>query len=194
MSGDQLFKLAAEPAIDVVKAIEPGQLGAQTPCAEFDVRKLLNHLLFWGPSLEGAARKESVPPPAAAESDVDLPADWQPELIAHLEKLSASWSDPAAWEGNTHMGGPTEMPASLVGGMVIGEIVVHAWDLAVATGQNPEWDEDVLRFIHKEVEAGAQQGRDMGVYGPEVPVPADAPALHRILGLTGRFPSGEQPA
>jgi uncharacterized protein (TIGR03086 family) len=87
------------------------------------------------------------------------------------------------------MGGPTEMPASLVGGMVIGEIVVHAWDLAKATGQNPEWDEDVLRFIHKEVEAGAQQGRDMGVYGPEVPVPADAPALHRILGLTGRDPS-----
>jgi uncharacterized protein (TIGR03086 family) len=189
MSGDQLFKLAAAPVIDVVRAIEPDQLGAQTPCAEFDVRKLLNHLLFWGPSLEGAARKESVPPPAASESEVDLPADWQPRLIAHLAKLSGSWSEPAAWQGNTHMGGPTELPASLVGGMVIGEVVVHAWDLATATGQTPEWDEEVLRYIHKEVEAGAQQGRDMGVYGPEVPVPADAPTLHRILGLTGRTPT-----
>jgi uncharacterized protein (TIGR03086 family) len=188
MSGDQLFKLAAEPVIDVVRGIRPDQLGAQTPCAEFDVRKLLNHLLFWGPSLEGAARRESVPPPAAAESDVDLPEDWQPKLIAHLEKLAASWSVPGAWDGNTHMGGPTEMPASLVGGMVIGEIVVHASDLARATGQHPAWDAEVLQFIHKEVEAGAQQGRDMGVYGPEVSVPADAPLLDRILGLTGRDP------
>jgi uncharacterized protein (TIGR03086 family) len=190
MSGDQLFKLAAEPVIDVIRGIEPGQLGAPTPCTEFDVRGLLNHLLFWGPSLEGAARKQSVPPPAAAESDVDFPDDWQPRMIAHLEKLSASWSEPAAWQGTTHMGGPTEMPSSLVGGMVIGEIVVHACDLARATGQNPEWDEQVLQYVHKEVEAGAQQGRDMGVYGPEVPVPADAPTLHRILGLTGRDPLG----
>ncbi|MBP2321950.1 uncharacterized protein (TIGR03086 family) [Kibdelosporangium banguiense] len=188
MSGDQLIKHATAPVIDVVRGITPDQLGAATPCAQFDVRKLLNHLLYWGPSLEGAARKESVPPPTVPESEVDLPADWQPKLVAHLETLTASWSDPAAWEGTTHMGGPTEMPAALVGGMVVGEVIVHATDLARATGQNPEWDDEVLAYVYKDVEAGAQQGRDMGVYGPEVPVPADAPLLDRILGLTGREP------
>lgn len=189
MSGNHLFKYATAPVIDVVNGIRPEQLGAPTPCSEFDVSKLLNHLLYWGPSLEGAARKETVSPPVIPESEMDIPADWRPKLVAQLEKLTASWSEPSAWEGTTHMGGPTELPAALVGGMVTGEIVVHGSDLARATGQPLEFDHDLLAYVHKEVESGAEWGRDMGVYGPEVPVPADAPLLDRILGLTGRDPN-----
>ncbi|SMC95344.1 TIGR03086 family protein [Kibdelosporangium aridum] len=189
MSPDQLFPYATGPVIDVVNGIKPDQLGEQTPCSDFDVSRLLNHLLYWGPSLEGAARKETVPPPVTPESEVDIPDDWQPKLVAQLAKLTESWSDPAAWEGTTHMGGPTELPAAMVGGMVTGEIVVHGSDLARATGQSIEFSEDLLAYVHKEVESGAEWGRDMGVYGPEVPVPADAPLLDRILGLTGRDPN-----
>nr|WP_083466453.1 TIGR03086 family metal-binding protein [Kibdelosporangium sp. MJ126-NF4]CTQ93806.1 hypothetical protein [Kibdelosporangium sp. MJ126-NF4] len=189
MSPHELFKNATAPVIDVVNGIKPDQLGAPTPCSDYDVSKLINHLLYWGPSLDGAARKEIVPPPTAPESEVDVPGDWQPKLVAHFERLAEAWSDPAAWEGTTHMGGPTELPAALVGGMVAGEIVVHGTDLARATGQPLEFDEALLAFLHKEVEANVEWGRDMGVYGPEVPVPADAPLLDRILGLTGRDPN-----
>lgn len=194
MSGDQLITLATGPAIDVVKNIDPGQLGTQTPCAEYDVRKLLNHMLFWGPSLEGAARKESVPPPAAAESEVDLvDEDWRAKLVALLEQVTESWRNPAAWEGSTHVGGPTEMPASMIGGMVLSEVIVHTADLAQATGQNPVWDKELLDFVHGHIEATAQMGRDMGAFGPEVAVPEGAPTLDRILGLTGRAPIGVAP-
>jgi uncharacterized protein (TIGR03086 family) len=189
MSHDHLIKLATGPVMEVVRAIGPDQLSAPTPCGEYDVRKVINHLLYWGPSLDGAARKETVPPPATPEPDTDLTGNWRPDLLAHLAKLTESWGEPDAWEGVTHMGGPTEMPASLVGGMVVGEVLVHGWDLARGTGQHPEWDEDLLAYVHKEVEANVQWGRDMGVYGPEVPVPADAPLLDRILGLTGRDPA-----
>ncbi|MCE7005194.1 TIGR03086 family metal-binding protein [Kibdelosporangium philippinense] len=189
MSPDQLFRYATGPVIDVVNGTTPDQLGEPTPCADFDVSKLLNHLLYWGPSLEGAARKETVPPPVTPEYEVDLPADWQPKLVAHLQKITESWSDPAAWEGTTHMGGPTELPAAMVGGMITGEIVIHGKDLARATGQQLEFDEALLVYVHKEVESGVEWGRDMGVYRPEVPVPADAPLMDRILGLTGRNPS-----
>ncbi len=190
MSGDQLIGRAIAPVVQIVRNIKPDQLDAPTPCAEFDVRRLVHHLLFWGPSLEGAARKVAVPSPAEAESDLDLTqGDWVGDLVAQLERIAAAWSVPQAWQGTTHMGGPTEMPAPLVGGMVLGETLVHGWDLARGTGQQAAWDDDILDYVHREVEATADMGREMGIYGPEVPVPADAPLLHRILGLTGRRPA-----
>jgi uncharacterized protein (TIGR03086 family) len=180
---------AADAMAAIVRTISPDQLANPTPCAEFDVRALVNHLLFWGPSLEGAGRKESVPPPAAAESDVDLTAgDWRGDLLAQLGRVVEAWP-PASWEGTTRMGGPTELPASMIGDMLIGELVVHGWDLAQATGQRLDLPADMLTDLHGSVAAGAEQGRAMGVYGPEVEVAADAPALHRILGLTGRDPN-----
>jgi uncharacterized protein (TIGR03086 family) len=190
MTNTELIARAAAPLVEIIPNIKPDQLTAPTPCAEYDVGRLVNHLLFWGPSLEGAARKESLPPPAEAEADVDLTAgDWAAALEAHLERTAAAWSEPGAWDGSTRMGGPTELPASMIGGMVVGELVVHGWDLARATGQHPAWDDDLLRYLHEEVAASAEQGREMGIYGPEVAVPASSPTLDRVLGLTGRNPA-----
>ncbi|MFC4858223.1 TIGR03086 family metal-binding protein [Actinophytocola glycyrrhizae] len=169
---------SADALADIVRAIKPGQLTDPTPCAEFDVRELVHHLLYWGPSLEGAARKENVPP-----SDVET-ADWRGALLAQLTRTVAAWAPASAWEGTTSMG-----PARVVGEMVVGELVVHAWDLARATGQSLDLPADLLAYVYDGVAAGADQGREMGLYGPAVPVPPDAPVLDRILGLTGRDPA-----
>ncbi|MGH8794737.1 MAG: TIGR03086 family metal-binding protein, partial [Stackebrandtia sp.] len=131
MSETQHAARAAETFADVVADVKPDQLSAQTPCAEYDVRKLVNHLLFWGPVLEAAARKETVAPRAEAEADVDLTqGDWAGALQAQARRVAAAWSRPEAWRGATRMGGPDEMPAPLIGGMVVVELVVHGWDLA----------------------------------------------------------------
>jgi uncharacterized protein (TIGR03086 family) len=189
MSREQLIDKAVATALPVVENIKPDQVGEPTPCTEFDVRKLVNHLLFWGPSLNAAARKEPVPTPAAAESDVDLTTgDWAADLAAVLRDRAEAWREPAAWTGTTTLGGPQEMPAEMIGAMVLGETVVHTWDLARATGQAPSWDDEVLEFIHADLLQSSQLGRDMGIYGPEVAVPADAPLIERIIGLTGRTP------
>jgi uncharacterized protein (TIGR03086 family) len=181
---------AAAPVIAMAGRITPDQLAAPTPCAGFDVRRLVNHLLFWGPSLEGAGRKEAVAPPAASEHDVDLTGEaWAADLAGQLERIVAAWSHDAAWEGTTRMGSPMELPASLVGGMVVGELVVHGWDLARATRQPFVADDDVAAYTHDEIAKNAEQGREIGVYGPVVRVAATAPALHRLLGLTGRDPA-----
>ena len=181
---------AAEAMAAVVRVITPDQLTNPTPCTEYDVRKLVNHLLFWGPSLEGAGRKESVPPPAAAEADVDLTAgDWRGDLLAQLDRTAKAWAPPPAWEGTTYMGGPHELPAAMIGDMITGELVVHGWDLAQATGQRLDLQADLLTHLLDAVAEGAEQGRAMGIYGPEVPVPARAPTLDRILGITGRDPA-----
>jgi uncharacterized protein (TIGR03086 family) len=189
MSREQMIDQAVATALEVVENIKPDQLDAPTPCAEFDVRKLVNHLLFWGPPLAGAGRKEQVAPAVEAEPQVDLTAgDWAADLTAHFRTLASAWGEPSAWTGMTSVASPAEMPAEVIGAMVVSEVVVHTWDLARATGQAPTWDDELLAFVHADVAATAPEGRAMGLYGPEVPVPADAPLIDRIVGLTGRTP------
>lgn len=180
-----LVARAAEPLIGLVETIDADALSARTPCAEFDVRALLHHLLVWGPVLEACGRKDVVAP----AEDADLVAgDWRATLEAQLHRLVATWSAPSAWAGTTSIGGPDPLPAAMVGGMVVGELVVHGWDVGRAVGRSPSWDQDVIELLHREVAATAPMGREADVYGPEVPVPATAPTLRRLLGLTGRDP------
>lgn len=184
-----LVALAAAPISELVRGLDPARLTSPTPCAAYDVRALLHHLLYWGPALTAAARKEPAAPPATTEAELDLVVgDWRGALDGVLADQVAAWSDPAAWSGTTSVGGPGELPAAMVGGMTVGELVVHGWDLGRSLGVRPAWDAAVLEFVHREVTATAEMGRDMGVYGPEVPVADTAPTLHRLLGVTGRDP------
>src|SRR5579883_2298420 len=81
MSEIKFVARATDSFREIVGNIKVKQLRARTPCADYDVRGLMNHLLFWGRSLAGAAGKESVPPPAANETEVDLTAgDWAAAL------------------------------------------------------------------------------------------------------------------
>jgi uncharacterized protein (TIGR03086 family) len=178
MQESSLIALAVPPTLAVVRGIPSDRLDAPTPCADWTVQQLVDHQLEWGPALVAAARKELVPP-GRVEGD---------SLEAHFAALVEAWGEPAAWAGVTRVGGPTELPATMIGGMVLAEVVVHGWDLAVATGQAVEWPADLLEFVHEEVAKTAEQGRQMEVYGPAVAVPDDAPLLDRILGLTGRDP------
>ncbi|MFD0580705.1 TIGR03086 family metal-binding protein [Dactylosporangium darangshiense] len=171
-----LLREAALGMLAVVDRVGAGDLGAPTPCAGWDVAALRGHLLEWGPALEGAARKESVPPGAAYDS-----------LREQVTRLAEAWGEPAAWAGTTRMA-TVELPAEVVGGMVLGEFVLHGWDLARALGLPVTWDDEVLRLLYAEVARSADQGRSMGVYAAEVPVPSGASLLARTLGLSGRDP------
>ncbi|WP_432988487.1 TIGR03086 family metal-binding protein [Dactylosporangium sp. CA-233914] len=176
MEKHTLLPAAAPVLLEIVDRIEPSDLDRPTPCGEWDVRGLVAHLLEWGPPLEGAARKESVPPGAVHDS-----------LRTQVSRLASAWGEPAAWAGMTSMGS-IELPADLVGGMVLGEFVLHGWDLARALGAPIGFDDEVLRLTYAEVERSADQGRTMGVYGPEVGVPQDAALFDRVLALSGRDP------
>jgi len=177
MREHELIALAAPPTLAVLRAIRADQLTAPTPCADYTVQDLLDHLVYWGPGLARASR----------HSDGVAPPGGDP-LERQIEQLVAAWSVPAAWQGMTSMGGPHEMPARMIGAMAIGELVVHGWDLARATGQQATWDETLIAFLHDEVAKTAELGREMQAYGAEVPVPGTAPTLDRMLGLTGRDP------
>ena len=133
--------------------------------------------------------------PLALRGAVEAHADsldpaWRSELPARLDALAAAWRDAAAWEGVTTVGGAS-LPAAAMGGIALNEVLVHGWDLAVATGQDyrpdPAAVEACLQLVIGLNQPGNEELRN-GQFGPVVPVPAAAPALDRRLGLAGRSP------
>lgn len=85
--------------------------------------------------------------------------------------------------------GSSAMPAAMVGSMMTAEFVIHGWDLAAATGQPYDPPAEVVRAAIAGVEPMLDMGREGGWYGAEVTVEDCAPALHRLLAMTGRDPS-----
>src|SRR5439155_9699757 len=122
------------------------------------------------------------------DPDADLVVgDWQERYAQQLASLVEAWAEPAAWTGTSRMVG-TDGPAALYGGMVLGEFVLHGWDLARATGQELACDDAIALATYEATAPIAEQGRSMGIYGPEVQIGPDAPPLWRALALSGRDP------
>ncbi|WP_328604920.1 TIGR03086 family metal-binding protein [Amycolatopsis sp. NBC_00345] len=163
-------------------------LAVPTPCSGYDARALLNHLLYWGPWLAAAGRREEYAP-AVQEAEAGLVDDgWLAALRKQTGVLVEAFEPAAAWAGTVTFGS-SEMPAAAVGDMVLGEFVLHGWDLARASGA--AWtcpDDAAAAVLAAAVEMGPV-ARSMGVYGPEVPVDSAAPVLDRALGAAGRDPA-----
>ncbi|WP_245817150.1 TIGR03086 family metal-binding protein [Geodermatophilus saharensis] len=174
----------------VVAGIRDEQLTAPTPCEGTTVAGLLDHLTGLTHAFRMAAEKTPVEGAASADPG-HLPADWRTRIPAQLDALAAAWRDPAAHEGTARAGG-VDMPAGVAAVVALDEVVVHGWDLAVATGQPYDVDDAAAEACRAFAESFGDD-RPPGLYGPVVPVPADAPALHRLLGATGRDPSWRPP-
>jgi uncharacterized protein (TIGR03086 family) len=180
------------PAATQVSRLAAGvgddQLARPTPCTQWPVAVLLSHLVGLSEAFTAAAEKRPFPGDAAAIPP--LPSDWRPRLDANLDAVVAAWRDPAAWDGEASAGGVT-MPAEVMGVVALDELVLHGWDLAVATGQ--EFDVDpadvqaCLGFAEAMSQPGDEASRE-GLYGPVVSVPAGAEEFTRLLGYAGRDP------
>lgn len=182
---------AAQALIDIASAVKPDQLTAPTPCGDWDVRDLVNHLILWsGIRAARAARKEAPPADDPTNDSTDFTGDggWADLLAKEISAAVAAWERPRAWEGDTGLAGGS-LPASTIAGMIFGEYALHGWDLARATGQEFRCDDDVAAALLAYVEGMAEPGRQYGVFGDAVPVPDDASVLDRALALSGRDPA-----
>ena len=177
----------------VVHGVRDDQLTAPTPCPDYTVGDLLDHVHGLASAFTMAARKQSLPGGDQAPSgDASrLPDDWRTAIAVRLDALAEAWHDEAAWEGTATVAGVT-MPGPALAAVAVDEVVVHGWDLAVATDQRLEVDETSLAVAAGFVEAlsGPEQAQvRAGIFGPVVPVPEDASPLDRLLGGTGRDPA-----
>lgn len=85
--------------------------------------------------------------------------------------------------------GPTTL-AETFDGFMSPDLLVHTWDIARAAGleQYQPMPDDEVERVHARLGSLGDAIRQAGAFGPEVPVPEDAPAQHRFLGYIGRQP------
>jgi uncharacterized protein (TIGR03086 family) len=183
---------AADAAARTVANVDAGQFGRPTPCTDWDVRTLLNHLILWTSySAERRAHGESV---AEELMNKDFTADpgFREDYARQIGKAVTAWSASQAWEGNLNvMGGAT--PAADVGAMLLMETALHGWDVARATGQEFRTDEQTATALEDIVQAQAELFRKYQGFADAVEAPENATAFERALTLSGRDP-GWKPA
>jgi uncharacterized protein (TIGR03086 family) len=176
---------AADAAARTVGNVRTDQFSDSTPCTEWDVRTLLNHLILWTSySAERRAHGESVSEELMAK-DFAAEPDFAATYRAQLDRALAAWADPATWERDLNVMG-SATPAADVGALLIAEMVLHGWDLAVATGQSYTVGDKAATAALAAVEANAELFRQYKGFADPVPVPAGAPVLDRVLALSGR--------
>jgi uncharacterized protein (TIGR03086 family) len=85
--------------------------------------------------------------------------------------------------------GGVDFPGEVRGTVALTEVVIHGWDVAVATGQDYDVDPATLEAVLPHLTATAEQGPVEGLFGPAVPIADDAPLLDRVIALSGREPA-----
>lgn len=175
----------------LVATISDDRLDAATPCAGSRIADLLDHVDGLSIGFVNAATK-AVPPTGSAGPSADgtrLGTDWRTRIPERLQALAVAWRDEAAWTGMTEAGG-VPLPAPVAARVALNEVIVHGWDLAVASGQPFIAEPGLVAFAREFVDAAVQRspGGTPGLFGPPVRLDAAAPALAQLLALTGRDP------
>lgn len=175
--------MAKESAL--VSNVRPDQLDGSTPCPDYDVRTLLDHVVGWVRTFAAGANGRS----ASEDPTSYTTEDHAGEFKAAADDLVAGWRSGGVDRTVSFAG--NEMPGPVVLGMTLMEYVTHGCDLAIATGQAVPFSDEELSATLAHAQRNLADDAMRGTYfGPRVPVADDAPVLDRFLGFMGRQPQG----
>lgn len=168
---------------ELVQGADPSSWDRPAPVDGWVARDVVAHLVEWLPALlEGSA---GITLPAGPPVSDDPVAAWQ----AHADGVQALLDDPATASlvaSNPHFG---DVPVDqAISQFYTGDVFLHSWDLAMATGQAIALDEDRCAAMLAGMEPMDEMLRQSGQYGPKVEVPADADVQTRLMGFIGRDP------
>jgi uncharacterized protein (TIGR03086 family) len=129
--------------------------------------------------------------PAASADAARLGTDWHTRIPKRLGELAKAWRAAMAWSGMTDAGG-VDLPGEIAGIVALDEVIVHGWDIAAATGRFT-CELQSLEATYAFVQSAVRQNPSGSAGLPPVPVPAEAPLVDRLIGLTGRDPTWQSP-
>ncbi len=200
-----IFAAAVATASAVIEAAQPGQLDGPTPCPEHNVRNLIGHLTAVLGRVEALGLGND--PLAQPEVLTGVADDqWPAAFSSAAHAAQAAWADPSLLAKEMTLPW-AQLPGAGMLAMYTSEVTVHTWDLAQATGQHPNFDEQAVTLSLTAMQHGLpdddregqwaamqqQMPEEFAGHNPPfanaVAVPDDAPPIDQLVAWTGRNPN-----
>jgi len=181
----ELHCRAQDLALSYIEEIADDQWTAATPCSEWDVRALVNHLAadnWWVVELATGKTIEEVG--GMLEGDV-LGPDPVAAFRDSADAACKAFSGPGAMTRTFHLSFG-DASGALYASQRFVDVVIHGWDVATATAQVTTLDDALVGRCFDIVEPQREVIRASDLFGPEVPVDDDAATQVRLLAMLGR--------
>jgi uncharacterized protein (TIGR03086 family) len=163
----------------VIGKVTREQYDQPTPCVEWTVRQLLEHMIGVVDGLGAAAA-------GRAPEEFALGADPAGQFAAASSAALAAWRNPGILE--RLVDGPAgPMPGQVLAGISLLDAATHTWDLAIATGQPAELPEPVAAAAFEASRMIVSPELRPGRFGPEVPA-TDTSTTGQLVAFLGRTP------
>ena len=156
----------------------------EAPCEGWIARDVVRHLVEWVPEFFRNHAGLDLDVDGAPAADDDPLGAW----TALDASLRSALSDPAVASRTFEMHGSTRSIEEAIGMFILGDVVIHTWDLARATGLDETLDPDEVHGMLEGMLPMDEVLRQSGHYGPKVAVPDDADEQTRLIAFTGRRP------
>lgn len=175
------FRRVAATFTERVEGVGADGWESPSPCEGWVARDVVRHLAGWIPGFMRQGTGRDFPEPPSVDDDpVDAWATLRDALQAILDDPST-----ADAEFDHPMAGKHPL-AVAIDRFVLGDVLVHTWDLARATGQDDTIDEAEAARMYQGMLPMADMLAKSGQFGERVAVPDDADTQTKLLGLTGR--------
>jgi uncharacterized protein (TIGR03086 family) len=173
----------------VLEMVRATDLDRTTPCASWNVRDVVNHIVGGTAFFAELAEKGTVTD-RAGETDWTA-TDFAAAFRREAGRLVAAFRAPDAMSKPMKMSFG-ELPGSVCVWIAAGDIFTHGWDLAKATGQPTDLEPDVAARLLAQIEPilpEDMRGPDgEAAFGPRVGIADSAPAADRLAAFEGRHP------
>lgn len=167
-----------------VEGVAPGAWDQPAPVEGWLARDVVRHLVEWLPAFLAGSTGITLPPGPSV--DLDPVGAWRAQTAA----VQALLDDPATAEREHDLPHIGRMALGQAIAMIYtGDVFLHRWDLARATGQDERLDPERCAAMLEAMIPMDDVLRQSGQYGPRVPVPDDADVQAKLLGFIGRTPS-----
>jgi uncharacterized protein (TIGR03086 family) len=180
-----LFQRAASGFGKHVHAVGEGQWHDPTPCTDWDVRTLVNHVTveqLWVPPLVNGSDVADIGDRLDGDQlGSDPVAAWE----SALKDSKASFGAPGALDGTVILS-RGEIPAAEYCWEMTTDALIHSWDLARGIGADETLDAELVDLVYERTLPFAAELQKTGLFAPPVPTPDDAPLPTKLLAIFGR--------